>query len=82
MSKVITEKEWKAEAAAAMKEIPSSKLLPLLGMLFANSERSEREIFFQSMPGPVKFLWPIVGRSMYKKTYAALFPNEPVPETI
>lgn len=82
MSKVITEKEWKAEAAAAMKEIPSSKLLPLLGMLLANSERSEREIFFRSMPGPVKFLWPIVGRSMYKKTYAALFPDEPVPETI
>lgn len=82
ISKVITEEEWKAEAASAMKEIPAAKLMPLLGMLLANSELSEREIFWKSMPGPVKILWPLVGRSQYKKTYAALFPGEPVPDTI
>lgn len=82
MSKVITEKEWKAEASAAMKEIPSNKLMPLLGMLLANSEPKEREVFYRAMPGPVKLLWGLVGRSQYRKTYAALFPGDPVPETI
>lgn len=82
MSKVLTEREWKAEAAAAMKEIPASKLMPLLGMLLANSNLSERRVFFKSMPGPVKILWPLVGRPQYKKTYAALFPGRPIPETI
>lgn len=82
ITKVITEKEWKAESASAMKEIPAAKLMPLLGMLLANSEPGEREIFWKSMHDPVKILWPLAGRNQYRNTYAAPFPGEPVPETL
>lgn len=80
--KVLTAEEWEAIGEHSRAAIPKSRLLPQLGMLFANSSPEDRAAFYATMPAAVKFLWKVSGRRQYKHEYEHLFPGEPIPETI
>lgn len=80
--KVVTEAEWKRLGEHASTAIPKSRLLPQLGLLFANSSIEDRERFLQVLPPMVRLMWRTVGRRKYTKQFRELFPGRPVPETI
>ena len=79
--KVMTQAEWDALGKHAMGAVPTSRLLPQLGMLLAASSPEERKEFLPHIPGPVRALYRVIGRRQYEKQYRTLFPGEPVPKT-
>ena len=79
--RVVTAEEWKAMGDHSAGAIPTSRLLPQLGMLLANSTPADRQSFFAEMPLFIKVLWRVVGRRQYAKQFRQLFPGKPVPPT-
>ena len=81
VEKVITQAEWDAIGKHAMGAVPTSRLLPQLGMLLAASSPEEREEFLPHIPTPVRAMYRVIGVRQYEKQYRTLFPGEPVPKT-
>ena len=79
--RVVTADEWKAMGDHSAGAIPTSRLLPQLGMLLANSNPEDRERFYAELPLFIKVLWRVVGRRQYAKQFRQLFPGKPVPPT-
>ncbi len=80
--KVITEKEMREIAEHSTKAIPTSRLMPQLGMLLANSSEPDRKEFAAGLPRPVVLMYRLFGRRQYAKQFRRLFPGQPVPPTI
>ena len=79
--RVVTADEWKAMGDHSAGAIPTSRLLPQLGMLLANSTPEDRKSFYAEMPLFIKVLWRVVGKRQYAKQFRQLFPGKPVPPT-
>ena len=58
-------------------------LVTYLGMILAtNPPEDRREIFFGEIPVPARLGYRLIGRRMYRKQFATLFPGRPIPETL
>lgn len=83
VDRVITVQELKAMVQHGVKQHDKKFLVTYLGMVLAtNPPDDRREIFFEEIPAPVRLGYRLVGRRMYHKQYARLFPGRPIPETL
>lgn len=82
VDRVVTEDELKAMIQHGVKQHDRKFLVTYLGMVLAtNPPEDRRKIFFEELPGPVRLGYRLIGRRMYNKQYATLFPGRPIPET-
>ena len=56
-------------------------MLAYLGMILATNPPGEREEFLE-MPLPIRIAYRLVGRNLYRKQYATLFPGREIPATL
>lgn len=80
--KVITEREWAQMAERGTKAIPTSRLMPQLGLLLAAAPRQDRMIFFAAIPKPIQLMYRLFGKRQYAAQHRKLWPGVPVPETV
>jgi hypothetical protein len=82
VDRVMTEQELMAVPKHGVRQYDKKFLVSFLGLVLAtNPPEDRRRIFFDEMPAPVRLAYRLIGRRMYRKQYAALFPGRPVPET-
>ena len=83
VDRVMTEKELMALPKHGVEQYDKKFLVSFLGMVLAtNPPEDRRRIFFDEIPAPVRLAYRLVGRRMYRKQYATLFPGRPIPETL
>lgn len=83
VDRVVTEEELKAMIQHGVKQHDKKFLVTYLGMILAtNPPDDRREIFFEEIPAAARLGYRIIGRRMYRKQYATLFPGRPIPETL
>ncbi|MEJ1191871.1 hemerythrin domain-containing protein [Pseudarthrobacter sp. CCNWLW207] len=83
VDRVMTEEELKAMIQHGVKQHDKKFLVTYLGMILAtNPPEDRREIFFAEIPAPARLGYRLIGRRMYRKQYATLFPGRPIPETL
>ncbi|MFI5061036.1 MAG: hemerythrin domain-containing protein [Actinomycetales bacterium] len=82
IDRVLTEKELTEGAKHGTDQLDKKLLISQLGMLLAANPPREREEFFKRMPAAVRFGYRLVGRRMYRRQYAMLFPGRPIPDTL
>jgi hypothetical protein len=82
VDRVLTEKEGKGIGKHGVETFDKKFLVGYLGMVLATNPPGEREEFFKEIPPPVRLAYRLVGRRLYRKQYAALFPGRVVPDTL
>jgi hypothetical protein len=83
VDRAITEQELKAMIQHGVKQHDKKFLVTYLGMILAtNPPDDRRQIFFEEIPAPVRLAYRLIGKRMYHKQYATLFPGRPIPETL
>lgn len=83
VDRVMTEEELKAMVQHGVKQHDKKFLVTYLGLILAtNPPDDRRAIFFEEIPAPARLGYRLIGRRMYRKQYAALFPGRPIPETL
>lgn len=80
--KVVSEKEWQSLGDHSRGAIPTSRLMPQLGMLFACSSEDDRRAFAAGLPRPVIVMYKLFGRRQFAKQFRTLFPDQAIPPTI
>lgn len=82
VEKVLTEKELEELASHGVDSFDKKVVLAYLGMILATNPHEEREEFFKDVPLPIRLAYRLVGRGLYRKQYATLFPGREVPATL
>ena len=83
VDRVMTEEELKAMIQHVVRQHDKKFLVTYLGMILAtNPPDDRREIFFEEIPAPARLGYRLIGRRMYRKQYATLFPGRAIPETL
>jgi len=81
--RVVTEQELKAMVQHGVRQHNKKFLVTYLGMILAtNPPADRRAIFFDEIAAPVRLAYRAIGRRMYRRQYAKLFPGRPIPETL
>jgi hypothetical protein len=80
--RVMTEKEAAAVGQHGIQELDKKFLVGYLGMVLATNPPEDQVELLKEIPSPVRFAYRLVGRRMYRKQYAALFPGRPIPPTL
>ncbi|GAB3277645.1 hypothetical protein GCM10027449_17370 [Sinomonas notoginsengisoli] len=80
--KVLTEQDLAALAKHGTDEFETKVMLAYLGLVLATNPPGEREEFFKDIPAPIRFAYRLVGRRLYRKQYATLFPGREIPATL
>ncbi|TLM81927.1 hemerythrin domain-containing protein [Pseudarthrobacter sp. NamE2] len=82
VDRVMSEKELSALGQHGIEQFDKKFLVGYLGMVLATNPPGEREELFKEIPVPVRLAYRLVGRKLYRKQYATLFPGRPIPETL
>jgi iron-sulfur cluster repair protein YtfE (RIC family) len=82
VDKVMTQDELKAAAEHGSSQVSNKFLVGYLGMVLATNPPADRKELFKEIPAPVRLAYRLIGRRMYRKQYATLFPGRPIPETL
>ena len=82
VDRVMTEKEAAAVGQHGIDKFDKKFMVAYLGMVLATNPPADRVELFKEIPPPVRLAYKLVGRRMYRKQYATLFPGRPVPETL
>ena len=82
VDRVMTQKELKEAAEHGSSQVSNKFLVGYLGMVLATNPPADRKELFKEIPAPVRLAYRLVGRRMYRKQYATLFPGRPIPETL
>ena len=83
VDRIMTEEELKAMIQHGVSQHDKKFLVTYLGMILAtNPPDDRREIFFEEIPAPARLGYRLIGRRMYRKQYATLFPGRAIPETL
>jgi hypothetical protein len=82
VDKVMTAKELVKAAEHGSSQFDKKFLVGYLGMVLATNPPGDREELFKEIPALVRLGYKVVGRGMYRKQYATLFPGRPIPETL
>jgi hypothetical protein len=80
--RVMSEKEAAAVGQHGVRALDKRFMVRYLGMVLATNPPADRKELFKEIPPPVRIAYKLVGRRMYRKQYATLFPGRPVPETL
>lgn len=82
VDRVLTEKEGRAIGEHGVKTFDKKFLVGYLGMVLATNPPGEREKLFKEVPAPVRLAYRVIGRRLYRKQYATLFPGRVIPDTL
>jgi hypothetical protein len=82
VDRVMTEKEVKGVGQHGIDKFDKKFLVSYLGMVLATNPPADRKELFKEIPPPVRLAYRLVGRRLYRKQYATLFPGRPIPETL
>lgn len=82
VDRVLTEKELNGVGQHGIERFDKKFLVGYLGMVLATNPPGEREELFKEIPAPVRLAYRLVGRRLYRRQYATLFPGRPVPDTL
>lgn len=82
VEKVLTEKEFGMLAKHGTDQFEMKVMLAYLGLVLATNPPGEREAFAKDLPLPVRLAYRVVGRRLYRRQYATLFPGREIPETL
>jgi hypothetical protein len=82
VDRVMTEKEVKGVGQHGIDQFDKKFMVGYLGMVLATNPPADRKELFKEIPPPVRLAYRIVGRKIYRKQYATLFPGRPIPETL
>jgi len=82
VDRVMDEGELTALGQHGLDQLSKGFLIANLGLVLATNPPGEREQLFQEIPAPVRVAYRLVGRRLYRRQYATLFPGRPVPETL
>jgi iron-sulfur cluster repair protein YtfE (RIC family) len=82
VDRVMTEKEVKGVGQHGIDQFDKKFLVSYLGMVLATNPPADRKELFKEIPPPVRLAYRLVGRRLYRKQYATLFPGRPIPETL
>jgi hypothetical protein len=80
--RVMSEQEMKEAGQHGIQELDRKFLVGYLGMVLATNPPADRKELFNEIPPPVRLAYRLVGRRMYRKQYATLFPGRPIPQTL
>lgn len=82
VDRVLTEKEMQEAGKHGIDHLDKKFLVGYLGMVLSTNPRQDQKEMFKEIPPPVRFAYRLVGRRMFRKQYATLFPGRPIPETL
>ncbi|GGH99010.1 hemerythrin domain-containing protein [Arthrobacter liuii] len=80
--RVLTGKEMREAGQHGIKQLDKKFLVGYLGMVLATNPPADRKELFKEIPPPVRLAYRLVGRRLYRKQYATLFPGRPIPATL
>lgn len=75
IEEVLSVKEWDKVGAAARMTFDPAQIVLFLGLIQEVMPPEERAEFEAELPGPVKWVWALVGRHMYERMMARLEPR-------
>lgn len=82
VDRVMTEKEMDAVGQHGIDQFDKKFLVGYLGMVLATNPPGDREELFKEIPLPVRLAYRLIGRNLYRKQYATLFPGRSIPDTL
>ena len=82
VEKVMTEEEVAEMAKHSQDEFSVKVMLAYLGLVLATNPPGEREELFKDIPAPIRVAYRLLGRRLYRKQYATLFPGREIPATL
>jgi iron-sulfur cluster repair protein YtfE (RIC family) len=82
VDRVMTQQELKKAAEHGSSQVSNKFLVGYLGMVLATNPPADRKELFKEIPAPVRLAYRLIGRRMFRKQYATLFPGRPIPETL
>ena len=82
VDRVMTDKEIDALGQHGIEQFDKKFLVGYLGMVLATNPPADRKELFKEIPLPVRLAYRLVGRRLYRRQYATLFPGRPIPETL
>jgi len=75
IEEVITAREWDKVGATARATYDPAQVVLFLGLILEVMPADERAEFEAELPGPVKWVWALVGRHAYDRMMARLTPS-------
>ena len=82
VEKVLTEKEMAEMAGHGVDAFDKKVVLAYLGMILATNPLPEQKEFMKDIPFPIRLAYRLVGKRLYRRQYATLFPGRQIPATI
>lgn len=77
IEQVISAGEWQKVGNAAKAVTAPAQGFLMLGLIYDLMPAEEREAFDAELPGPVTFVWALVGRHLYDRMMASLRHRQP-----
>jgi hypothetical protein len=78
----MTEKEMQEAGKHGIDQLDKKFLVGYLRMVLSTNPLQEQREMFKEIPAPVRLGYRLIGRRMYRKQYATLFPGRPIPVTV
>jgi len=82
VDRVMDQKEMEGVGQHGIEQFDKKFMVAYLGMVLATNPPQDRKELFREIPLPVRLAYRLVGRRMYRRQYATLFPGRPIPETL
>ncbi|WP_062521084.1 hemerythrin domain-containing protein [Demequina silvatica] len=82
VDRVLTNEEFEQLAAHGFDQFEKKVVIAYLGMILAANPIEDQREFFKEAPAFARVAYRLVGKRMYRKQYATLFPGRPIPDTI
>jgi hypothetical protein len=82
VDKVMTAKELTEVTQHGANEFDRKFAVAYLGLILVTNPPGEREEFFKDVGATVRLAYRLIGRRLYRKQYATLFPGRPIPPTL
>jgi hypothetical protein len=82
VDRVMSEKELQGIGQHGVERFDKKFLVGYLGMVLATNPPGDREELFKEIPAPVRLAYRLLGRRLYRRQYATLFPGRAIPDTL
>lgn len=82
VERVLTEKEMEEMASHGVDAFDKKVVLAYLGMILATNPPQDQREFIKDIPLPIRMVYRLVGKRLYRRQYATLFPGRQIPMTL
>lgn len=82
VEKVLTQEEFEKLSSHGVDAFEKKVVLAYLGMILATNPPEDQKAFIMDIPLPIRVAYRLVGKRLYRKQYATLFPGREIPQTL